>query len=600
MENRPQHAGPMAAPKLRMRTRAWEITALYVACGLLWIFFSDRALAFLATDPDRLVAWSSYKGYGFVAVTACLLLLLLTHAFRVIGDAYASLTVAERDLRNARTFSDTMVESMPGILYLYDNRGQFLRWNKNFEAVSGYSSAEIERLTPGDFFAGSDRAIVEQRIEEVFASGESSVEASFVARDGASTPYYFTGRRVAFDGKNCLVGMGIDISARRQAEQRLVESEQQYRDLVQQANSIILRWDAQGRVLFMNDFGLQFFGYRADELVGRHVVGTIVPPVESDGRDLQHMVDAIRERPESFEQNVNENIRRDGQRVWIAWNNRIKRDSAGRAVEILSIGTDITDRMRIEEEREKRVRAEEADRFKSAFLATMSHELRTPLNSIIGFTGIILQGLAGELTDEQHKQLTMVQISARHLLALVNDVLDLSKIEAGQLELSSEAFDIEASIQKVAHVIAPQADAKGLDLNLQIDSPLGEMVGDQRRFEQILLNLLSNGIKFTERGSVTLAASRGENASPHESASLLRIRIIDTGIGIRQADLALLFQPFSQIETGIARRHEGTGLGLAICRRLTDLMGGEIEAQSEWGAGSTFTVVLPVMAPVAT
>src|SRR5262249_11024561 len=154
---------------------------------------------------------------------------------------------------------------------------------------------------------------------------------------------------------------------------------------------------------------------------------------ESGGRDLARLMDRILENPASFEHNVNENVRRNGERVLIAWTNRIIRGRDGGVVEILSIGSDLTAQQQAEEEREKRHRAEAADRIKSAFLATMSHELRTPLNSIIGFTGIILQGLAGPLNPEQRKQLDMVRTSARHLLALVNDVLDISKIEAGQL-----------------------------------------------------------------------------------------------------------------------------------------------------------------------
>ena len=226
------------------------------------------------------------------------------------------------------------------------------------------------------------------------------------------------------------------LSDHRRTEDRLAESERKYRELVELANSIILHWNSEGRITFLNEFGQRFFGYPAEEIIGRHVVGTIVPPTESGGRDLRRLMDEICEAPETFEQNVNENMRRNGERVWIAWTNHIVRDSQGRLVEILSVGSDITARKEAEAEREKRYRAEAADRIKSAFLATMSHELRTPLNSIIGFTGILLQGLAGPLNPEQSKQLDMVRTAARHLLTLINDVLDISKIEAGQFEVA--------------------------------------------------------------------------------------------------------------------------------------------------------------------
>jgi signal transduction histidine kinase len=231
-------------------------------------------------------------------------------------------------------------------------------------------------------------------------------------------------------------------------------------------------------------------------------------------------------------------------------------------------------------------RAEAADRLKSAFLATMSHELRTPLNSIIGFTGIILQGLAGPLNPEQGKQLEMVSRSARHLLALINDVLDISKIEAGQLEVKCAPFDLRVSIEKAVSSVKLLTERKGLALRVKLAPEIGAWVSDERRVEQILINLLNNAIKFTEHGHITLAAviERGT----------LRISVTDTGIGIKSGDFQKIFQPFRQIDTGLARNYEGTGLGLAICRRLAELLGGEICAESEWGKGSTFTVVLPV------
>ncbi len=230
--------------------------------------------------------------------------------------------------------------------------------------------------------------------------------------------------------------------------------------------------------------------------------------------------------------------------------------------------------------------AEESDRLKSAFLATMSHELRTPLNSIIGFTGIILQGLAGPLNTEQRKQLEIVRDSARHLLALINDVLDISKIEAGQLEVHSEPFDLRASIGKVIGIVKPMAEHKNLALRVELSPEIGTLESDPRRVEQVLLNLINNAIKFTERGSVTLTAEIAPDT--------IRLSVADTGIGIKPEDFGTLFKPFRQIDTGLSRQHEGTGLGLAICRRLAELLGGEIHAASEWGKGSVFTLILPV------
>ncbi|MDO8386859.1 MAG: transporter substrate-binding domain-containing protein [Polaromonas sp.] len=241
--------------------------------------------------------------------------------------------------------------------------------------------------------------------------------------------------------------------------------------------------------------------------------------------------------------------------------------------------------------------AEAADRMKSAFLATMSHELRTPLNSIIGFTGIVLQGLAGPLNDEQARQLGMVRDSSRHLLALINDVLDISRIEAGELGVASAPFDLVASIRKVIGIVGPLADRKGLSLDVRLAPDVDGMTGDARRVEQILLNLLGNAIKFTELGGVTLDVSllAGWQAGPAQAlAAAVRMSITDTGIGIRPEDMAMLFKPFRQVDSVLSRKHEGTGLGLAICRRLAGLMGGTIDAESVWQQGSVFSVTLPL------
>jgi signal transduction histidine kinase len=229
--------------------------------------------------------------------------------------------------------------------------------------------------------------------------------------------------------------------------------------------------------------------------------------------------------------------------------------------------------------------AEAADRIKSAFLATMSHELRTPLNSIIGFTGILMQELPGPLNAEQKKQMGMVSGSAEHLLALINDVLDISKIEAGQMKIAAEPFDPAEALRNAVRTARPLAEKKGLALE---EAYAGEarLTGDRRRFEQVALNLLSNAIKFTEKGSVRASCSAGDGD--------VAVRVEDTGIGIRPGDMDKIFKPFRQIDTGTSRQYEGTGLGLSICKKLAELMGGAITVESEYGRGSAFTVTLPL------
>jgi len=239
------------------------------------------------------------------------------------------------------------------------------------------------------------------------------------------------------------------------------------------------------------------------------------------------------------------------------------------------------------------VQAESADRLKSAFLATMSHELRTPLNSIIGFTGILQQGLAGPINEEQFRQLGMVRNSSRHLLDLINDILDISKLEAGQLELQMGRFNLSESISQVLSMVQPLADEKALSLKLQLpDHQLGEILSDRRRIEQILINLLDNSIKFTDKGSVELGVEIVPASA--KTSDAIRFTVSDTGIGINPKDFDRLFKPFYQIDQGTSRQQKGTGLGLTISRQLARLLGGDITPSSSPGRGSQFSFEIPL------
>jgi signal transduction histidine kinase len=194
--------------------------------------------------------------------------------------------------------------------------------------------------------------------------------------------------------------------------------------------------------------------------------------------------------------------------------------------------------------------------------------------------------MSGPLNAEQEKQLGMVGASARHLLSLISDILDISKIEAGQLAVAREPYDLRESIGKVVRSIRPLAEKKGLDLSVELSGAVGTMTGDARRVEQILLNLLSNAVKFTERGGIRVRCG----IEPEGCVT----RVTDSGIGIRDEELGELFKPFHQVDSGLSRKYEGTGLGLSICRKLVELMGGRIGVESRPGAGSTFTFILPV------
>ena len=541
---------------------------------------------------------------------------VMTAALLRAEDPAAGIVVTVHDVTNRKRMEESLrkseqqfrliMENLADLVAVLDLNGRRLYNSPSYQEILG-DPDKLRGTSSFDQIHPEDRLGVQEAFHETIRTGIGQrLEYRMMGRDGRPRHIESQGSviRDAQGRVSQVVVVSRDITKRKEAERALRESEQKYRELVMLANSIILRWSRDGRITFLNEFGQRFFGYTQAEICGRHVVGTIVPATESGGRNLPSLIDQICANPSAFEQNVNENVRRNGEHVWIAWTNRVVLDDRGQVAEILSIGEDITARKRVEEELraaqatlEERIlvrttelavardRAEEADRFKSAFLATMSHELRTPLNSIIGFTGIILQGLAGPLNAEQIKQLGMVRSSSRHLLALINDVLDISKIEAGDLKVAFAPFDLRATIERSVAAVRPFSETKRLALRLEISPQIGQLESDARRVEQILLNLLNNAIKFTERGGVVLSVD--------VVASTIRMRVTDTGIGIKSEDLANLFRPFQQVTNGLSRSHEGTGLGLVICRRLAGLLGGEIQVESQPGKGSTFTVILP-------
>ena len=247
-------------------------------------------------------------------------------------------------------------------------------------------------------------------------------------------------------------------------------------------------------------------------------------------------------------------------------------------------------RERTRELAEANTRLQELDRLKSLFIASMSHELRTPLNSIIGFTGIILMGMSGEISAVQKKQLTMVKNSANHLLDLINDVIDVSKIEAGKTDLSIESFDLAELALEVKETFDVAAADKRLALSLHSEEHL-QVTSDRRRVRQILVNLIGNAVKFTAQGSVAVTVGRTE--------AEIQVQVRDTGAGMRQEDMERLFQPFSRIYIQGRPVVEGTGLGLYLSQRIAALLGGKIAAESEYGRGSTFTFSLPLQHPEA-
>jgi PAS domain S-box-containing protein len=351
--------------------------------------------------------------------------------------------------------------------------------------------------------------------------------------------------------------------------------------------------DAEGRFARAGAGCERLWGWRADELAGRTWLDLVLPDDRARSRATAARVLAGAPRLELR----NRCQRKDGVALPVLWSLGGSDDGAS----LFCVARDLTETEALRdagaqqasalrdgaaELAQASARAAAADRLKAAFLSNMSHELRTPLNAIIGGTDVLRQGLAGAVTTEQQKQLDAMLASARHLLVIVNDVLDVARIEAGEVTLPSAPFDLWETTRKVAAALRAQAERKGLVLEVELDRDLPLARGDARRVEQMLRNLLDNAIKFTARGHVTVGARAQPDAR-------LRVTVADTGIGIAEADLPQLFKPFRPLDTRAVRQHEGAGLGLALSQRLARLMGGDIEVQSTPGQGSTFTLWLP-------
>ncbi len=369
--------------------------------------------------------------------------------------------------------------------------------------------------------------------------------------------------------------------------QELKESESNYGDLVQNVNSIILRMTPKGNVLFFNEFAQKFFGFTEKEILGKNVVGFIVPERDGADKDLRALIEDIGKNPGKYVNNENENILRDGRRKWISWSNKGVLDKEGNTKEILCVGHDITHRKETEEAlRMAKEAAEEASRAKSIFLATMSHEIRTPMNGVLGMTELLLET---KLSSEQRQKVETIFKSGEALINLINNILDFSKIEAGKLEMEKTDFNLHQVLTDLGSLFKEIFNKKRILFHTSALPGVPVWVrGDGYRLHQILINLLSNAVKFTEKGEVTLTAE-----SKQDYPFQVCFRVKDSGIGIPSHKLDELFQPFTQADSSTTRKFGGTGLGLSIARKLAEIMGGNIRAESVLNQGSIFTLSLP-------
>ncbi len=577
---------------------------------------------------------------------------------RDISERREAAELVNREL----VFTETLVNSMPGIFYLYDARRKITRWNRTFETVTGYTAEEIRTLDPLAFFPKDEQPRVHDRMLQCFALGASDIEVHLLSKTGHLSPYYVTGLRLEIEGRPCMLGVGIDISARLAAEETLRATlrrlERQNIVLSEQARSPALLSGnledslravaelaaetlgcARTSIWFYNETRTHLrCGHLFERDSRRHTMGLELAatdfPTYFDALDEERAIaadDALTDprtrefaddylAPLGITSMLDAPIRAGGRMVGVVCHEHIgpariwqadEQNFAGSVADLVSLSLEVAQRRQAEDalrdahanleiKVENRTRdlaaanerLKELDRLKSEFLATMSHELRTPLNSIIGFTGILRQGLAGPLNEEQKKQLGMVHFSARHLLGLINDLLDLSRIESGKMELILEDFPVAEVVTEVMQSLTPLALQKGLSLETVRRDPALVLHSDRKKVFQILLNLVNNAVKFTDEGRVVLAISATTEA--------VEFSVKDTGIGIKPESMAHLFEAFRQVDGSARRVYEGTGLGLYLCRQLASMLSGSITAESEFGHGSRFVLTLPRRTPKST
>jgi PAS domain S-box-containing protein len=385
---------------------------------------------------------------------------------------------------------------------------------------------------------------------------------------------------------------------RELAEEALRESEERYRRIVETAQEGIWIIDINNRTAFANRKMAEMLGYTADEMVGSPLDAFL-----DESAKVAAAAEVKRRRQGLKKRHDTELRRKDGTTLWAIVSKNAMFDREARYTGTLWMVTDITDRKHAEEERAQllarehatRQRLEESNRqlaratqTKSEFLATMSHELRTPLNSIIGFSELLLDDPGdGPAPSARQRFVSNILQSGRHLLGLVNDILDLTKVEAGRMELRPATFELAASLRAVEAAIRPLAEKKGLTLVTRVSPKISNIYADEGKFKQVLYNLLSNAVKFTPEGGQVQTTARLAHG-------LIRVTVSDTGIGIAGEDQERIFEAFQQLDSSSARRHEGTGLGLALAQRLVELQGGRIWVESEPGKGSSFGFTVPL------
>ncbi len=497
----------------------------------------------------------------------------------------------EDALRKSELLFHSLVECLPQNIFRKDREGRFTFANQRFCQALGHALEEIVGRTDADFYPAELAAKYARDDQRVMATGEA-LEVTEAHQTPAGGKLYVHVVKTPLSGPDGEV-MGVqgifwDVTAQKEMEQQIAYERDLLRMLLENVPDRIYFKDLDSRFLRVSAAMARQMGFedpsRAVGLTDFEIF------TETHARPAFEDEQAIIRTGRPILDKLEEETWRDGRVVWVLTSKLPLRDAEGRTIGTFGISRDITVLKEAEQELAKaRDAALETARLKSEFLANMSHEIRTPMNAIIGMAGLLLDT---ELSREQREFGETIRNSADALLTIINDILDLSKIEAGKLSVEVVDFDLRDTVESTIELLAERADARHLELGCLIQAEVPRFLcGDPGRIRQVLTNLVGNAIKFTEQGEVVVQVSR---VGQGEGRAVLRFEVADTGVGIPEEAQSRLFQAFTQVDGSYTRRHGGTGLGLAISRQLVELMGGEIGFTSRVDGGSTFWFTVDV------
>ena len=489
-------------------------------------------------------------------------------------------------LAEQQAYNRSLIEASADALFAIAPDGTITDVNEEATRLTGYSRKHLVNSRFSEYF--TEPALARVGVQQTLAEKRViSYELILITRYGRRIPVSFNAG-VFTDAAGAALGIlagARDITAQKGMEKQLRDSQFYTRSLIESNIDALMTTDPLGIITDVNQQMEALTGGTRDELIGTPFKNYFTDPKSAEeGIRL-----VLREsRVTNYELTARS---KSGRETVVSYNATTFYDQAGKLQGVFAAARDVTERKRFEQTlQEKNVELENASLAKDRFLASMSHELRTPLNAIIGFTGTLLMKLPGPLNADQEKQLRTIQTSSRHLLSLINDLLDLAKIESGKVEMNMESLNCQSIIEDVSTTLRTLAETK--KLNFEISVPDHELIirSDRRSLTQILINLTNNAIKFTDKGSVRIEL----HARHEKGVDLAEITVVDTGIGIRPEDQSKLFQAFMQVDSSSTRPYEGTGLGLHVSQKLAGMIGGRVSFESEYGKGSRFSISLPV------